>query len=472
MQKFDTPIEQASTRSLEALQAFNLGWKEADPADAAALFQRAIGLDPNFAMAYANLGNSYAALGETSLAEENIRKAYELRERVSQSEKFFIEFNYNWFATGDLERVRQTFKLWAQTYPRDSAARGMGSWIYAALGKYDKALEEVREARRLDPTLSVVYGVLVHRYLLLNRLDEARTTAEEAQAKNLDSPVLRFGLYRLAFLQNDAEAMAEQVSWSAGKPRLEDVLLANEADTAAYSGQLGKAGCFPIGQSLPPSGPKPRRRRPVTRLMPRCGKPSLAMPPKPASGPGLRSGFRGAGMCDVERGWLWSLAATGPWDQAQIETLVDDLARRFPEDTVVQFNYLPTIRAQLALNRNDPLKGIQTLQSAVPYDLGIPPSWAFSHALYPVYLRGQAYLALHKGSEAAAEFQKILDHRGVVFNEPIGALAHLGLARAYSLTGDTAKARTKYQDFLALWKDADPDLPVLKQARGDYAKLQ
>jgi eukaryotic-like serine/threonine-protein kinase len=248
VQKFDTPIEQATTPSLEALQAYSLGRKtlgaKGNNAAAVPLFQRAIRLDPNFAMAYASLGTSYGNLGETSLAAENTRKAYELRERVSEREKFYIESHYYGNVTGDLEKARRAYELWVQTYPRDWLPPDNLGGIYRILGQYDKRLAENRETLRLDPASGWSYAYLVYPYLNLNRLEEARATAEEAQAKKLDSPILRIGLYQLAFLQNDAARMAQEVAWAAGKPGVEDVLLALEADTAAYSGRLGKAREF------------------------------------------------------------------------------------------------------------------------------------------------------------------------------------------------------------------------------------
>jgi hypothetical protein len=448
------------------------------------LFQRAIRLDPNFAMAYASLGTSYFVFGETSLAAENARKAYELRERVSEREKFYIESHYYHFVTGDLEKARQTYELWAQTYPRDDVPPGNLGFIYNNLGQYDKGLAEDREALRLDPGSGLGYANLAGGYLSLNRLEEARATAKEAQAKNLDSPSLRFLLHQLAFLQNDAAGMAQQLAWSAGKPGLEDVLLAYEADTAAYSGRLGKA--------------RELSRRAVASAQHAEEKETAAGYEAEAA---LREAFFGnaaearqwvsaaltlSNGRDVQYGAALALAFAG--DAARAQALADDLAKRFPVDTIVQFNYLPTIHAQLALDRNDPAKlsgagsskAIEALQAAAPYELGTEGNGAFAPALHPVYVRGEAYLAAHQGSEAAAEFQKIFDQRGVVVNEPIGALARLGLARAYALQSQSlqgpdadaarAKARAAYQDFLALWKDADPDIPILIVAKSEYAK--
>ncbi|MGB2888982.1 MAG: protein kinase [Candidatus Acidiferrales bacterium] len=472
VQKFDTPIEQATTPSLEALQAYSLGRKtlgaKGDNAAAVPLFQRAIRLDPNFAMAYASLGTSYGNLGETSLATEYTRKAYDLRERVSEREKFYIESHYYSIVTGDLEKARRAYELWAQTYPRDWVPPDNLGGIYRILGQYDKRLAENRVTLRLDPTSGWSYAYLVYPYLNLNRLEEARATAEEAQAKQLDSPILRVGLYQLAFLQNDAAGMAQQLTWAAGKSGVEDVLLALEADTAAYSGRLGEARDF--SRRAAASAERAEEKETAASYEADAalreaffGNAAEARQ-RAAAALGLSTGR------DVKHGAALALALAG--DAARAQALGDDLAKRFPEDTVVQFNYLPTLHAQLALRRNDASNAIEALQASAPYELG-DPTEAFNFvSLYPVYVRGEAYLAAHRGSEAAAEFQKILDHRGVVFNEPIGALAHLELGRSYTLQGDTGKARAAYQDFLTLWKDADPNIPILVVAKSEYAKLK
>jgi serine/threonine protein kinase/predicted Zn-dependent protease len=471
VQKFDTPIEQATTPSLEALQAYSLGRKTLGAgANAAAvpLFQRAIRLDPNFAMAYASLGASYGNLGETSLAAANTRKAYELRERVSEREKFYIESHYYSIVTGDLEKARRAYELWAQTYPQDWLPPDNLGGIYRILGQYDKRLAANRETLRLDPANGWSYAYLVYPYLNLNRLGEARATAEEAQAKHLDSPILRVGLYQLAFLQNDAEGMTQQATWAAGKSGVEDVLLALEADTAAYSGRLREARVF--SRRAEASAERAEEKETAASYQADAalrealfGNAAEARQ-RAAAALGLSTGR------DVKYGAALALALAG--DAVRAQALADDLAKRFPEDTVVQFNYLPTLHAQLALSRNDASKAIEALQAAAPYELGDPTEAFNLVSLYPVYVRGEAYLAGHQETDAAAEFQKIRDHRGVVFNEPIGALAHLQLGRAYALQGDTAKAKAAYQDFLTLWKDADPDIPILKEAKAEYAKVQ
>jgi serine/threonine protein kinase/Flp pilus assembly protein TadD len=467
VQKFDTPLEQATTPSLEALQAYTLGRKAMlGSAWAAALpfFQRAIRLDPNFALAYARLGTSYSNLGENALGAENTRRAYELRERVSEEEKFYIESHYYWNVTGDLEKARQAFELWVQTYPRVWLPLSPLASIYGALGQYEKSFAEAREAFRLNPASGLSYSSLVTAYTNLNRLEEARAMAEEVQAKGLDSPDVHSSLYQLSFLQSDTAGMAQQVAWAAGRPGVEGVLLAFEADTVAYSGQLGKA------QELSRRAAASAQRADEKEVA--AGyEAEAALRQSLFGGPAEARQRAAAALAlstgrDVQGGAALALALAG--DASRAQALAVDLGKRFPEDTIVQFNYLPTLHAQLAIIRNDTPKAIEVLQAAAPYELG---RVGFT-ILYPVYVRGEAYLAAHQGSEAAAEFQRILDHSGIVLNEPIGALAHLGLGRSYVLQGDNAKAKAAYQDFLALWKDADPDIPILKEAKAEYAKVQ
>jgi eukaryotic-like serine/threonine-protein kinase len=469
VQKFDTPLEQATTSSLEALQAYSLGRKAIGSNDAAAvpLFQQAIRLDPNFAMAYASLGTSYANLGETSLASENTRKAYELREQVSARERFYIESHYHDNVTGDVEKARQVYQLWAQTYPRDELPPNNLCLIYRKLGQYDKALAQFREASRINPASGLSYAQLVNSYLTLNRLDEARATAEEAQAKKLDSPLLHLLLYDLAFLQNDAAGMAQQVEWSAGKPGVEDTLLAFEGETAAYSGRLGKAR--ELSRRAVASAERTEQKETAAGYEADAALREALF----GNAAEARQRAHAALALSAGRDVQYRAALTLAWigDASQAQALADDLDERFPEDTAVQLNYLPTIHAQLALDRKEASKAIEALQAAAPYELGRPGNPP-SPALYPVYARGEALLAGHQDSEALAEFQKILDHRGIVLNEPIGALAQLQIGRAYVMQGDTAKAKAAYQDFLTLWKDADPDIPILKQAKAEYAKLK
>jgi predicted Zn-dependent protease len=299
-------------------------------------------------------------------------------------------------------------------------------------------------------------------------LKEARATVEEAQGKNLDSSYLHEMLYFLALMQNDVPGMDRQVAWSAGKPGVEDQFLYMEGDTAAYSGRLGKAREF--SRRAVGSAERAGEMETAADYEADAGLREalfgnvVEARPRAAAAVGLSSGR------DVQYAAALALAFAG--DAPRAQALADDLAKRFPEDTIVQFEYLPTIHADLELSRNDPSKAIEPLQAAAPYEMGTEGPVGFNPALYPVFMRGVAYLAAHQGSQAAAEFQKILDHRGIVLNGPIGVLAHLQLGRAYALSGDTAKARLAYNDFLSLWKDADPDIPILKQAKAESAKLQ
>ena len=472
VQKLDTPLEQATTPSLEALKAFSLAVKfhtATGDIDAITFLKHAIELDQNFSLAYAWLGIAYTDIGEASMAADYTRKAYELRDRTSEPEKYFIMSRFHKAVTGNMEKAEQACRLWMQAYPRSAMPHiHLSGSIYPVTGQYEKGVEEGREAIRLSPDFSPSYALVMFDYIALNRLDEAKTTYRQAVERKLKYPIFPLLLYQIAFSQNDAAGMAQQVEGSAGQPGVEDIMLANEADTAAFFGRLREAREF--------------SRRAVDSAE-RADKKEAAATHSAVSGlreallgnadeARKRAAFameRSAGV-DVRYGSALALAFAGD-DRAQ--TLIDDLGQSFPEATIVQFNYLPTLRARIALNRGNTPEALERLRTATQYELGYstysPYGWT---ALYPVYVRGEAYLTAHQGGEAAAEFQKILDHRGIVLNEPIGALAHLGLARAYAMQGDTAKAKAAYQDFLTLWKDADPDIPVLKQAKAEYAKLQ
>ncbi|MGA8675354.1 MAG: tetratricopeptide repeat protein, partial [Candidatus Acidiferrales bacterium] len=465
VQKFDTPLEQATTSSLDALQAYSLGRRASAGSSWAAavpLFQRAVSLDPNFAMANARLGTCYTNLGEITLGAENTRKAYELRDRVSEREKFYIESHYYQNATGDLEKARQVLQLWVDTYPRDWQPLPPVYAISSVLGQYEKSLAAARESFRLIPTTGLSYSELVVAYIYLGRLEEARATAEAALAKKLDSPDLHFLLYSLAFLQNDTGGMAQQVAWSSGKPGVEDVLLSSEAYTAAFSGRLGMAR--ELSRRAVDSAQRAEEKEVA------AGYRADAALREALFGNPVEARQQAAAALALSHGrdvqYEAALALAFAGDAVHAQTLADDLDKRFPEATILQFNYLPTIHAQLALSRNDSSKAVDALQAAMPFELGV------AGGLYPIYVRGEAYLAARQGSEAAAEFQKIVDHRGIVVSEPIGALAHLQIGRAYVMQGDTAKAKPAYQDFLTLWKDADPDIPILIAAKSEYAKLK
>jgi DNA-binding winged helix-turn-helix (wHTH) protein/tetratricopeptide (TPR) repeat protein len=468
VQKYNTPLEQATTSSLEALQAYNFALNTEDETTSIAFFQRAIQLDPNFAMAYDQLGGVYQAIGETVRGIEVTRKAFELRGRMSELEKLAVEGDYYRVVTRNLIDARQSYALGEKIYPREPAFRGGLGVINYALGQYESALKEHQEALRLLPYDSTAVRFVAYTYLLLDRVENAAATAREARVKGLDAS-LGPTVYAIAFFRNDASAMARQVAAAAGKTGEEDLLLALNADTAAYFGHLEKARELSrrAAESAELAAEKETAatyhavsalREALFGNANRAGQ-QVILAKGPASGR------------DVDYGLALALAYAGKAGQAQ--ALADDLAKRFPEDTVVQFNCLPALHAKLALDRSNPQQALDSLRAAAPYELGLPAIGFYNWPnLYPVYVRGEAYLAAHQGREAAAEFQKILDHRGIVLNEPIGALAHVQLGRAYAMQGDTAKSRAAYQNFLALWKDADPDIPILIQAKAEYAELK
>jgi Flp pilus assembly protein TadD len=465
--KYNTSLEEATTTSLDALKAFSLGLKNDFPA-AIPFFQKAIQLDSDFAMAYDQLGVAYGSIGETVRCKENIRKAFELRDRVSELEKLSIEGDYYRFVTGNLLDARRSYLLGEQIYPRDPGFRGGLGVVYMALGQHDAALKEHREALRLLPYDSVAFRMVAFTYLLLDRVEEATATARRARVKGLDTS-LGPTVYGIAFLQNDAPEMARQVAAAAGKTGAEDLLLALSADTAAYFGHL-------------------RTARELSRQASNSAK--VAGETEASATYEIVAALREGLFGNIEKAREQIRVATAPMNVSDpyygfglalayagnangVQRSVEDLNKRFPEDTVVQFNYLATLRAKLALMHSNPRQAIDDLELAAPYELGLPAIGFYNWPnLYPVYVRGEAYLAAHQGHEAVTEFQKILNHRGIVLNEPIGALAHLQLGRAYAMQGETTKARTAYHDFFTLWKDADSDIPILKQAKAEYVKLQ
>jgi eukaryotic-like serine/threonine-protein kinase len=472
VQKFDVPLEQATTNSLEALKAYTLGLKtgrEKGDAEALPFNKRAIELDPNFAMAYSRMGVNYYNLNQPSLGTEYVKKAFDLRERVTEREKLHITALYYTLATGELEKSNQAYELWVQVYPRDDLAYGNLGTDYMVLGQYEKAATETREALRLEPNAVVSYENLGEIYLALNRFDEARTTTEEALGRKLEDIPLHLNLYALAFFQGNAAAMRQQADWAIGKPGAEDWMLSVESDTEAWSGRLGKAR--ELSRQAVETARRSDEKEPAALWQANAAiREALfgnveAARQNAAAAIALAPGSRDA---EAQAALAYALAG----DAAHAKSLADDLAKRCSQDTVVQSVWLPTIRAQIETSRKNPAQSIELLQTAAPHELGMLSGSAANSCLYPVYVRAETYLSAQQGPAAAAEFQKILDHRGLLWNCATGALAHLGLARAYALQSDAAKAKAAYQDFLALWRDADPDIPILKEAKAEYAKLQ
>ncbi|MGO9123873.1 MAG: protein kinase domain-containing protein [Terriglobales bacterium] len=478
VQKFDKPLDEATTPSLEALQAYTEGdrlAREKGDTDALPFLKRAVELDPNFARAYASLGVRYNNLGQASLAIENLRRAYELRDRVSEREKYYISCSYFTLVTGELEKAIQQYELWIRDYPRDYVAQTNLGVNYFSLGQFERAAAVTREALQLEPASILGYNNLGVAYFSMNRLDEAKSTFDEALARKLDGPYLRQSIYYLDFLRKDAPGMQQQLAWAMGKPGAEDILLSAESDTQADYGRLAKAR--QLSAQAEDSAKRNDSKETAAFWQ---GNEALREVEFGNAADGLKQAREALALApgrDVKVEVALALARGG--DVTTAQKLVDALNQEFPLDTLMQNYWLPTVRAAMALQRHDSATAIGILRGAVPYELADPPPFS-AGTMYPVYLRGEAYL--HAGSDgagnagarngdlAAAEFQKILDHPGVLVNFPLSALAHLGLGRARALSGDSAGARTAYQDFFAIWKDADPDIPILRQARAEYAK--
>jgi eukaryotic-like serine/threonine-protein kinase len=469
IQRFDVPVE-ATTASLEALKAFSMGittGRTKGDAESIPFFKRALELDPNFAVAYASLGNVYGNLGQASLSAENIKKAYALRDRVSERERYRISSLYYSNVTGELEQSSQVYELWAKSYPQDVVPPGNLGSIYGNLGQYEKAVTQTLEALRLEPNITVGYSNLAQDYLALNRLDDAKRAIEQAQERKLESDFLHLVMYELAFLKGDAAEMERQVAWAAGKPGTEDLLLSFQSDTEAYYGRLTRARDF--SRRAVDSALRADSKETAALWRVNAGLREAEFGNTAAAKQDVAAALTLAPGRDVKLFAALVMARVG--ETAGAKGMVEELQKSYQSDTMLKVYWLPTIKAVIELNANNSAQALVFLEAAAPYELGGPPQLQ-QGTLYPAYIRGQARLRANNGSGAAAEFQKFLDHRGIVINFPLGALAHLGLARAYALSGDTAKAKTAYQDFFALWKDADPDIPILKEAKAEYAKLQ
>ncbi len=470
--RFDVPLEQVTTPSLDALKALSTAdIARAERGDRAAIpfLRRAMELDPNFAMAHAYLAMLYMNLHEPGLSTESMKRAYDLRERVSEDERFYIESHYYHFVTGELEKANQVYELWAQTYPRRSVPLVPLAVSYESTGQYEKAVAETLEALRRNPENYVASANLVDIYTNLNRLDDAKAAYQKILGSKLGFPDAQVSLYKIAAAQGDAAEMRRQVTWAKGKVGIEDILLAQQADTEAFYGRFGEA--------------RESSRRAI-ELARRAGNGETAALWQmnaalweaefgnwQAARHDAAAALALASTRDVQI--LAALVRAQSGDAAQAQKMSNDLARRYPLDTLINGYWLPTIRAAIELNHNNPAEAIHLLQGAASYELGAVLFTAdFAAPLHPAYVRGEAYLRLHRGKEAEAEYQKFVDHWGAVRNFPLGALARLGLARAYAMQGDSAKARIAYQDFLTLWKDADPDIPILKQAKAEYASLR
>jgi tetratricopeptide (TPR) repeat protein len=467
---------EATTPSIEAWRSFSAAMeaqqRKAQAAETIPLLTRAIEIDPQFAMAYAHLGRLYASLGESELGAQNTARAYALRERVSDRENYFITFNYQRQVTRNLELARQTLESWVQKYPGDLMPHGfLAAFTTQGSGHYDKAAEEGLKAIKIDPDYAIGYTNVAYAYIYLNRLSEAEAVLGKASDRRIEAVQFSLCRYFISFLRNDQGAMEREMSHRQTKLEAQGFFEHQEALTSAYKARLIEAARL-SDRAVLLSRQAGLRERAAQFEGARAVWSALF---------GVREeGKRDAAAAlalyrnrDADYGPAFALAVLH--QSAQAHKIVVDLEKRYPEDTSVQFSYLPALRALEALNQGDAAKALEMTQVATPYDLAVPGTafydGSFFGALYPVYVRGLAYSRLGRHREAAAEFQKILDHPGIVLNDPIGPMARLQLARALSASGDRAKSAAAYKDLLALWKDADPDIPVVQQAKAESARM-
>ncbi|HEY5837710.1 MAG TPA: protein kinase, partial [Pyrinomonadaceae bacterium] len=457
IQKYDKPIHQATTSSLEALKYYSTGIEQQLKGrylDAIPSFKKATEIDQNFARAYAAMSSMYYNTRQYELAAEASRKAYELRDRVGENERLYITQAYYDNVTGELDKYLQTLEQWKSTYPRDASPANNLAVKYNELGLFDKAAAEAREAIRLNPGSTSGYSLLAAAQLALNRIDDAKQTISQAQGQKLDSTAMRRTLFRIAFIQHDSVTMQQQIDWLSGKP---DDFLAQgwQSETAAFLGQLKKS------QEFSDSALESAERRDQKDVAAQIAVAAAARDAlfgdcarlKEQTAKALALTNRQVTIANAANALSSCPDASG---STQAQNLIAELTRRSPADTVLNKILAPLVQARMELQRDNAAQAIQLLETTRPFE---------GYALFQIaYLRGQAYLKQQKGAEAAAEFQKILDHRGPQPTSPIYVVAHLGLARAAALQGDMAKARKAYQDFFALWKDADANVALLIEA--------
>jgi len=466
VEKFATPLEQATTSSLEALQAFSQGQAQhirLNDEKAIPSLQRAVELDPNFAMAHATLGVAYGNTARTKLSEASLKKAFDLKDRASERERFYISAHWYDEGTGEVEKAAQIYEQWKQVYPRETLPWDNLSLMYFQTGEHEKSQANASEALRLDPKDRFAYQNLSAAYEALNRFDEAQAIVDQAIAAKMDSRASRFSRYTLAFRRGDTGAMQRAMDESVGS--LDEVFMV----WFKIRGDLALGKIRLAGQDLNHLIQLSHQHGldEVAVIIPAnvaSFKSQMGYPvERQAIAESLKLASDRASKAFVAR----VLAFAG--DTAQAQKLADEIAHEAPTDTFLNKNLLSTIRAIVELQRNESAKAVIALEPAIPYELGGGPGGA---NYWPIHVRGAVYLKAHDGAKALAEYQKILDHPGIDEVNPLLTLARLGAARAYAIQGDATKARTAYQDFFALWKDADPDIPVLKQAQVEYAKLQ
>ena len=474
VEQHNRPLEEASTPSLDALKAHSAGIKVQFTVGlnaAVAHYKRAIEIDPGFAVAHAQLGLAYSILGESVLAAQSTSEAYRLRGRATDRERFFITATYQRQVTGNLEGAQRTFETWAETYPRDLVPPGLSSgFTYKGTGDYEKSIAAATRGIALDPDFIAPYSNLGFSLLHLDRVAEAERVIARAAARNLDGPDLVILRYLIAFLRGDQTAMDREAARAQGDAGIDELVHEVRAQVAARSGQLQRA------RSLS------RRAVELTQKAGRSERAAVFQ-----VGAAVWEAFYGNTQAarqtatdalalstgrDVSYGAAFALASSG--DVSSAQALVGELERRYPEDTSVVTQYLPTLRGLLALRQGRPADAIAHLEAALPNELGIPPTnfVGFFGSLYSAYVRGQAYLASDRPADAVTEFRKILTHRGLVFADPVGAMARLHLGRALAASGERDQARAAYEDLLTLWSGADADLPLAQQAKAEAANLR
>ena len=468
VQKYDTPLEEATTSSLEALKAYSAGIKSADQQGSTAAlpyFKKATELDPNFATAYVWMAEILTNLNQIGLSAEYARRAYDLRDRVSERERFLIESNYFLYTTGELYKAAQIIKLWQQSYPRYSLPYVELGLIFGYLGDWNNALEQFQTALRLDPSNAMNYSNLGTTYMAFNRMDDAAALYRQARERKIENEGLYQSPYWLAFLDGDTSRMSQLIAAATGKAGAEDLMLSTEADTEGWHGRLSKAHqvtlrAIDLAERNNATETAAAYRAAAALREVECGQAEQARLDALAA-------VKQAPNRDVRSIAALGLARAG--DTLDAERLAAEIERAF-RWTRSRVYWLPAVRAAVALQRNNPQEAIALLEVSQPIELG--ESTNVTVYMSPVYVRGEAYLALRDGKSAAAEFRKFIDHRGIALNFPWGSLARLGLARAYVMQGDKAKAKATYKDFLTIWKDADPDLPIYQRAKAEYLKLQ
>jgi tetratricopeptide (TPR) repeat protein len=459
VQRFDTPLAQATTPSLEALRAYSLGlakWGKGDPAGAIPLQQQAVELDPEFAMAYLYLGQSHMVLGQHARGREQIQKAFALRNRASERERFNLVAVYHQSVSLDFERTIENAELWAQSYPRDFSPHRVLGFEYGVLGKHERSVEEFRKAQQLDPGQSLPYAGLMEGYMRMERFADARGVFEEAKAHHVEAGEVDLLRYRLAFLEGDNETMEKQAGVLSNEPGFAIPLLSGQSNTAAYFGHLKVARDL-AGRA--------------TEMALRARDPMVAATKESDA---ARQEVLFGNAAEARRHVAEAVKLGGQpqtelvlaADAADASKMVDTIESESPPGGYVYKIRVPELRGAIELTRGNPARALELLAPFAIYDEGWFEDYMFA------YVRGEAYLLAHRGEEAAVEFRRIIDHPGVVGSAPYGVLARLELARAYVLVGNSGKARAAYQDFLTLWKDADPDIAILKQAKVEYAKLQ